>query len=79
MNDQSNLPSQQSAVITVQDIQEALVNKYGDAYQEIISTAKKAIISQALIKARGNQAEVSRNLGINRTTLRSKMKKCGLV
>ncbi|WP_269914038.1 helix-turn-helix domain-containing protein [Acinetobacter sp. HY1485] len=69
----------QSIVITVQDIQKALVNKHGDAYQEIISTVEKAIVSQALIKARGNQAEASRNLGINRNTLRSKVKKYGLV
>lgn len=65
----------QSIVITVQDIQEALQNNHGDVYQEIIKQVESEIFNQTLIKARGNQSEACRMLGISRTTLRSKMKK----
>ena len=69
----------QSIVLTVQDIQEALQDNHGDVYRKVIKQVEIEIFNQALIKARGNQSEACRVLGINRATLRSKMKKYGLV
>ena len=69
----------QSNILTVQDIQDALQSNQGDAHRKIIKQVESEIFNQALIKARGNQSEACRVLGINRATLRSKMKKYGLV
>jgi DNA-binding protein Fis len=47
----------------------------GKAYHEVVSDAEKAIIEEALRRSFGNQTIASKILGINRNTLRFKIKK----
>lgn len=46
----------------------------GDIYRTVINDTEKILIEKALQKARGNQIVASRILGLNRNTLRSKIK-----
>jgi DNA-binding protein Fis len=46
-----------------------------DIHSLIIEEVEKEIINTALIHCHGNQSEVARRLGINRTTLKAKMVK----
>ena len=47
-------------------------------YRFIIEAAEKPLIKHVLQKTEGNQLAAARILGINRNTLRSKIKKLGI-
>jgi|GEM_PF-402423 pantoate--beta-alanine ligase len=49
-----------------------------DLYNIVISEVEKSIISMVLRETKGNQLRASKLLGINRNTLRSKIKKLGI-
>jgi DNA-binding NtrC family response regulator len=49
-----------------------------DAHAQILAAAEKAILSQAIQRAHGNQAKAARWLGISRLTLREKLTQLGL-
>lgn len=46
-------------------------------YDDIIEAATEEVISQALVKARGNQTEAAELLGMNRGTFRKYLKAIG--
>ena len=45
-----------------------------DIYRMVIDNVEKALFSDVLRRAEGNQTKAAEMLGINRTTLRSKLK-----
>jgi len=47
----------------------------GHIYKAVIEDAEKVLIEKALGRARGNQIEAARILGLNRNTIRSKIRK----
>lgn len=50
----------------------------GNLYDSVISEVEKAIISIVLDETGGNQLKAAKTLGINRNTLRTKIKKYGI-
>ena len=60
----------------VDRIEEVLKNfKKGEIYRAVIDDTEKVLLEKALEHAGGNQLEASRFLGLNRNTLRSKLRK----
>lgn len=55
-----------------------LYSKSQNLYKFIIEATEKPLIEHILIKTEGNQLKASRILGINRNTLRSKIRKLGI-
>lgn len=54
---------------------EKIINDYpGNAYQKIKAVLDEVVIDLAIIKHRGNQTQAAETLGINRGTLRKKLK-----
>jgi len=63
----------------VGELEEAfLYTEAGNLYKFIIEAAEKPLIEHALMRAEGNQLRAAKMLGINRNTLRSKIKKLGI-
>lgn len=56
-----------------QEIDEAIAN--GESFYKIRRRFEKAILERALIKARGNQSEAAKMLGISRTGLSGILKR----
>jgi len=52
--------------------------KQGYLYKYILETVERPLIEQALERTEGNQIEAARILGINRNTIRSKIRKLGI-
>ena len=52
--------------------------KKGVIYRAIIESIEKPLIECALERTEGNQLKAARNLGINRNTMRAKIKKFGI-
>ena len=50
----------------------------GVLYKTIIEAVEKPLIQYALERTEGNQLKAARNLGINRNTMRAKIKKFGI-
>lgn len=65
---------------------QALINKdfdflklnHGNAYQTALAKFEKPFFEKVLIATRGNQTQAAEMLGINRGTLRIKLKNLGL-
>lgn len=63
----------------VGELEEAfLYTGAGNLYKFVIEAAEKPLIEHALMRAEGNQLRAAKMLGINRNTLRSKIKKLGI-
>lgn len=60
-------------IITDQEIDEAIAK--GESFYKIRKRFEKAILERALIKARGNQSEAAKMLGISRTGLSGILKR----
>ena len=52
--------------------------KEGVLYKSIIQAIEKPLIESTLERTAGNQLKASRILGINRNTMRSKIRKLGI-
>lgn len=52
--------------------------KRGEIYRTVLSVIEKPIIEHALERTDGNQLKAARLLGINRNTIRSKIKKLAI-
>jgi DNA-binding protein Fis len=64
----------------VGELEEAFLYKEaGNLYRFVIEAAEKPLIEHALMRAEGNQLRAAKMLGINRNTLRSKIKKLGII
>jgi two-component system nitrogen regulation response regulator GlnG len=49
-----------------------------DLYQKLVSELERPLIEMALKRARGNQVQAARILGLNRNTLRKKLVEHGI-
>ena len=62
--------------LAVDKIEESFaVYKNGEIYHSVISDTERILIEKALKYTEGNQLNAARMLGINRNTLRSKIRK----
>ena len=52
--------------------------KKGVLYKAVIETVEKPLIVRALERTEGNQLKAARILGINRNTIRAKIRKLGI-
>ncbi|MDD5593912.1 MAG: helix-turn-helix domain-containing protein [Candidatus Margulisbacteria bacterium] len=50
----------------------------GQLYHALVESLEKPLISRVLEQTAGNQLQAARILGINRNTLRSKIRKLGI-
>ena len=50
----------------------------GKVYKQVVEKIEKGLIESVLERAEGNQLKTARILGINRNTLRAKIKKLGI-
>lgn len=55
-----------------------LTTSKGEIYAKVVGHIEKILIEKALERCSGNQLEASRLLGINRNTLRTKIKKLNI-
>ena len=55
-----------------------LRDKYGVLYKTVVSEIERPLIELVLERTEGNQIKASKILGINRNTIRSKIKKLGI-
>jgi two-component system, NtrC family, nitrogen regulation response regulator GlnG len=53
-------------------------DKSGNVYSRVIARVERELIAQALLATQGHQAQASERLGINRTTLRNKLRELGI-
>lgn len=61
------------------ELQESLFNeKRGVLYKSVLEAIEKPLLEQALERCDGNQLKAARILGINRNTMRAKIKKLGI-
>jgi DNA-binding protein Fis len=60
-------------------MEEALYrDKYGVLYKSILEAVERPLIEHVLRRTEGNQFKAARILGINRNTMRAKIKKLGI-
>jgi DNA-binding protein Fis len=61
------------------ELEESLYNeKKGRLYKEILEVIEKPLLEHILERTEGNQLKAARILGINRNTIRAKIKKLGI-
>jgi two-component system, NtrC family, nitrogen regulation response regulator GlnG len=58
--------------------EELFRQKRGTVYKTVLEIIEKPLIEQALARTEGNQFKAARILGINRNTIRTKIKKFGI-
>jgi len=63
-------------VIELQD--SLFIEKKGVLYKSILEAIEKPLLEQTLERCEGNQLKAARILGINRNTIRAKIKKLGI-
>lgn len=63
----------------IEDVEEFFLHeKEGELYKFLLNIVEKPLIENVLYKTGGNQLEAARILGINRNTLRTKIKKLNI-
>ena len=61
------------------ELENSLFNeKKGVLYKSVLEAIEKPLIEQTLERTEGNQLKAARILGINRNTMRAKIKKLGI-
>ncbi|MFH1406737.1 MAG: helix-turn-helix domain-containing protein [Candidatus Omnitrophota bacterium] len=61
------------------NLEEYLSNeKEGVLYKYVLETIERPLIEKTLERTRGNQLKAARILGINRNTMRAKIRKLGI-
>ena len=71
-----SLPGEQFDL--VERIELLLTAGGGDVYAEVLKLVEREILTRALLRTRGHQAQASNMLGINRTTMRTKLRELGI-
>lgn len=86
MNKPTKISDSQATVLseTVTDITRSHLNSLGDEdatnlYRQIIDQVEKPLLEVMMERTHGNQSRAAICLGINRATLRSKLKRHGLM
>jgi len=72
-NSVDSLDSLQERVLELDE--EIFSQKRGTVYKTVLEIIEKPLFEQALARTEGNQLKAARILGINRNTIRSKIKK----
>lgn len=63
----------------IKELEDSLYKeKRGMIYRSILETVEKPLIEHILERTEGNQLKAARILGINRNTMRAKIKKLGI-
>lgn len=68
-----------TTLINSKELAEVILNNKGDAYQAIVRLVEKPMLEEILIMYRGNQTKAATALGMNRGTLRKRMKLHGML
>jgi DNA-binding protein Fis len=68
--------SLENKVIELQD--ELFNEKKGELYKSIVDRIERVLIGHVLEKTEGNQLKAARILGINRNTIRTKIRRLGI-
>lgn len=77
--DKGNLKSMVSLEEKIIELEDSLYNeKKGRLYKSILEVIEKPLIEHMLERSEGNQLRAARILGINRNTIRAKIKKLGI-
>lgn len=86
MNNTVSIPENQSSLLssTVTDVTRNYLNGLGDQdsnnlYRQILDQVEKPLLEVIMERTHGNQSRAAICLGINRATLRSKLKRHGLM
>lgn len=86
MNNTVSIPENQSSLLssTVTDVTRNYLNSLGDQdstnlYRQILDQVEKPLLEVIMERTHGNQSRAAICLGINRATLRSKLKRHGLM
>lgn len=66
-------------ILTKSDIDQLIQSRDGNILRDAIEIIEEPIIGSVLIHCRGNQTATAYKLGINRSTLRKKMKRLGML
>ena len=69
----------EQAILTKSDIDQLIQSRGDNILRDAIEIIEKPIIESVLIRSRGNQTATAAKLGINRSTLRKKMKRFGML
>jgi two-component system, NtrC family, nitrogen regulation response regulator GlnG len=75
-NPADDLSSLQERVVELGE--EIFRQKRGTVYKTVLEIIEKPLLEQALARTEGNQLKAARILGINRNTMRTKIKKFGI-
>mgnify|MGYP001191844239 CR=1 FL=1 len=65
-------------IVEAKVIEGLTMGKQGDIYRYVVEDVEKILIEKALTLARGNQIGATKILGINRNTIRMKIRKFGI-
>ncbi|MBN2831111.1 MAG: hypothetical protein JXL82_02380 [Candidatus Omnitrophica bacterium] len=60
------------------EIKDSFLNDKGTFYKSVVEEIERPLIEHALEKTLGNQKKAARILGLNRNTLRTKIRKLGI-
>lgn len=63
-----------STIVSLEQIKEVLESETSNVHSKVMALLEKPLIEQTLIKTRGNQTKAAEILGINRGTLRQRLK-----
>ncbi|RTY07408.1 protein ninH [Acinetobacter baumannii] len=63
-----------TTVVSLDQIRAALESKTTNAHAEVMALLEKPLLEETLIKTRGNQTKAAELLGLNRGTLRQRLK-----
>lgn len=68
-----------TTLINSKELTEVILNNKGDVYQAIVRLVEKPLLEEILVICRGNQTKAAKALGLNRGTLRKRMKLHGML
>ncbi|AUT34491.1 protein ninH [Acinetobacter pittii] len=63
-----------TTVVSLDQIRAALESNTTNAHAEVMALLEKPLLEETLIKTRGNQTKAAELLGLNRGTLRQRLK-----
>lgn len=63
-----------STVVSIDQIRAVLESDTTNAHAEVMALLEKPLLAETLIKTRGNQTKAAEILGLNRGTLRQRLK-----
>lgn len=68
-----------TTLINSKELTEVILKNEGGVYQAVVQLVEKPMLEEILIMCRGNQTKAAEALGVNRGTLRKRMKLHGML